>query len=338
MSRLHKFAIFLFLVLAVASIWFITFWYYALTKPLLFQSSSQVFEMQRGDTLQGVAFKLHEQGILPYPRLLVWFARLNGDSERLKAGEYGITAGMTPLELLANMVVGRVYLHQIQFIEGWTFPELLQALENEPTLKHTLQGVSTQQVMMKLGSINLHPEGQFFPDTYFFIRGNTDISILKMSYNRMNSVLSKEWDLRDKNVTYKDPYEALIIASLIEKETATPQERPQIAGVILRRLKQGIRLQVDPTVVYGLNKSYGYLLTKADLRSYTPYNTYRYYGLPPTPIDMPSEASIKAALHPDQNQETLFYVSRGDGTHQFSMTYQEHQKAVDKYILKKSTE
>ena len=334
MSLLKKIIVFfLAAFVLILGIWFAIVWHRLIYTPLLnkgqLQSTSIKVPPRTG--IHYLADQLHQEGYIYYPKLFILLAKINGEAYRLKAGEYRINPGITAPELLANMIAGKVMQRSILFVEGWTFRQYRKALNANPNIKHTTETLTDAELMEKLGYPNEHPEGLFFPDTYFFTWGDSDLTILREAYDAMKKVLAEAWDGRASTLSHQTAYEALIVASLIEKETALPRERPLISGVIMRRLQKGMRLQVDPTVVYGLGQPYGSKITKEDLESDTPYNTYRRYGLPPTPIDMPSQASIIAAMHPDHG-DALYYVSRGDGSHQFSVTYKEHFRAVEKYL------
>ncbi|HLD17127.1 MAG TPA: endolytic transglycosylase MltG [Coxiellaceae bacterium] len=334
--QLHKTFLFSLLIFLLASLWFITFWYYQLVRPMgAVQEESLI--VYRGDHITNIAAQLHERHLLPYPRLLIGFSQLNGEAYYLKTGEYSIKPDTSPLMLLADIVVGHVRVHTVRFLEGWTFQQMRETLDQAPLLQHTTTAMKPSEIMQWLGAGKEKPEGYFFPDTYNYVWGDSDKVILSQAHRHMEAVLQQEWDQRQVGLPYRSSYSALIVASMIEKETAEPSERSEVARVMLDRLKKHIRLAVDPTVVYGINKPYGYLLTKKDLASQSPYNTYRHYGLPPTPISMPSQASIHASLHPAESRGFLFYVSQGNGTHHFSKTYAEHLQAIKKYILGKST-
>lgn len=275
--------------------------------------------------------KLEAKGYLSHTMMFIFIARLCGDSHRLRFGEYSIEPGMSALELLGNMVKGRGLAdHHITIIEGWNFRQVMQRLNSDESLRHTVQDKSPEQIMKLLGSDKKSPEGLLFPDTYSFTWGNTDLDVIEHAYEKMQSVLKDEWNNRSKDFPYKKPYSALIIASLIEKETSIDQERSKIAGVIMLRLKKWMPLQIDPTVLYGRGKPFGASITHLDLKNKNPYNTYVNYGLPPTPIAMPGKASIYAALHPEKGT-ALYYVARGDGGHIFSDSYKQHRVAVKAY-------
>lgn len=325
------------ILVIVCSVWFAIVWHQFIHAPL--QSEKTIHQVTTikvfpGTGIHSLAKSLHEQGLLEQPQFFIWLAQITCDASLLQAGEYEITLSMTPLEFLKNVVAGKVKQRSITFIEGWTFRKMKQVLEENPYIQHNIHDLNNQQILKKLDCSYQYPEGLFFPDTYSFTWGDTDIEILNQAYHRMQIILNEAWQKRAANLPYKNPYQVLIVASLIEKETALPEERPKIAGVILRRLKKRMALQVDPTVLYGLDYSYNSPITKKDLMSNTPYNTYQHYGLPPTPIDMPSRASILASLRPASGS-ALYYVVCGNGGHIFSATYKEHKKAIKKYLGKR---
>ncbi|MCU7944471.1 MAG: endolytic transglycosylase MltG [Candidatus Thiodiazotropha sp. (ex Cardiolucina cf. quadrata)] len=287
-----------------------------------------------GMTVRSLAEDLQQRGMLEKPILLRFIARWQGQASKLKAGEYYLPAGTTPPKLLEILSSSQVVQYALTIIEGWTFDQLMAAIRRDPVLEHSLKGVTNDQVMQHLGLDDLHPEGRFYPDTYHFPRGTTDAAFLKRAYKRMESVLEQAWQQRKKQLPLKSPYEALILASIIERETGIPEERGKIAGVFIRRLKRGMLLQTDPTVIYGMGESYNGNIRKRDLARDTPYNTYLHKGLTPTPIAMPSGAAIRAALNPEEGN-SLYFVATGDGGHYFSSTLEEHNKAVRKYQLKR---
>lgn len=333
MSLIKKIVIFTCVIVVLMSgLWLTAVWRDLIYTPMLRgQHKSIAIKVPPGTGIHTLARTLYQARLVRYPRLFILLAKINGDAPKLKAGEYQITLKMTASELLANIVAGKVMQRSITFIEGWTFRQIKQALDENTHIEHTIVNMGNKQIMEKLGHPNQYPEGLFFPDTYYFTWGDNDIEVLKTAYNRMEKILKKQWLQRARGLPYKNAYQALIVASLIEKETALPEERRKIAGVIVRRMKKGMRLQVDPTVLYGLGRAYGSVIMQEDLDLYTPYNTYQRLGLPPTPIDMPGQASILAALHPAHG-DALYYVARGDGSHHFSATYKEHRKAVQKYL------
>lgn len=298
----------------------------------------QLTQKQRIDVVQGKAFSttlsdLAAKNIFAEPRLVMYLrlhARFTGQAKALKAGEYELVPGMNSFDLLALIVSGKTVLHQLRLIEGWTFAEALEVIRSSDELVHTLQDSDVESIMSSIGRSGLHAEGRLFPDTYYFPKGMTDEAFLRRASAAMDNVLKLEWEQREANLPYQSPEEALIMASIIEKETGAPVERAEIAGVFVRRLRMGMKLQTDPTVIYGLGEKFDGNLRRTDLESDTPYNTYTHTGLPPTPICLPGRASIHAALHPADG-DAIFFVSRGDGTHQFSATLEQHNAAVNRY-------
>lgn len=301
--------------------------------PLSVDESGFHYEVKTGETLTQVSRALSRAGVLDSPRFLVWMARIQGVAKQIKIGEYHLQPGITPPQVLEKLVSGNVIQYSQTIVEGLTFRELLAALEKHPQIQHTLNGLSNQQIMTRLGHPEEHPEGHFLPDTYNFPLGTTDAAFLKRAYNAMEKVLEDEWAGRISGLPLKTPYQALILASIVEKETGLAGERRTIAGVFIRRLEKRMRLQTDPTVIYGMGESFDGNLRRRDLQRDTPYNTYRRSGLPPTPIAMPGRDAIHAALNPDDG-ENLYFVSRGDGSHKFTKTLKQHNNAVIKYQLK----
>lgn len=293
---------------------------------------------QRINILPGTPFKvitrsLAEKGVLERPYLLEWTARLQGKAAKVQAGEYHIAPGMLPVQFLDMLVAGKVVQYSFTIVEGWNVRQVLDALKQDQDITHTLQASNARQLMPELELDKAHAEGWFFPDTYHFVRGTTDKDLLQRAYTSMRMRLEDQWQQREDGLPYASPYEALIMASIIEKETGVPEEREQIAGVFVRRLKKGMRLQTDPTVIYGIGESYDGNIRLKDLRTDTPYNTYTRGGLPPTPIAMPGLAAIHAALHPAAGN-SLYFVASGGGAHVFSSTLEQHNEAVIKYQLK----
>ncbi len=287
-----------------------------------------------GRSIISIANELANKNIISRPHYLAWMVRLNGQAKRIQAGEYEINNPITPKQFLALLVKGKVRQYSFTLIEGWSVKQVLNAINKNENLKHLIGTVSATQLMDKLGfPVDLHAEGWLFPDTYYFVRGESDVNVLLRAHDAMKENLNKAWEVRADNLPYKTPYEALVMASIIEKETGKGAERAQIAGVFVRRLKKGMRLQTDPTVIYGIGEAYDGNIRRRDLRKDTPYNTYTRKGLPPTPIAMPGLAAIQAALHPDDG-EALYFVAKGDGSHVFSNTLQQHNEAVIKYQLK----
>lgn len=302
--------------------------------PLSVPAKGLELHINPGASLHRISKDLAAQRILEYPRFLTLLGRQTGLASRIQAGEYNIDPGTTPAQLLDQLSSGKVIQHGLTLVEGWTFAQMRQAVADHPALNHTLGNLSDTEIMEKIGHAGEHPEGRFLPDTYLFPRGTSDIEFLKRAYDAMSSVLASEWDIRSADLPLDSPYESLILASIIERETAQPDERDLIAGVFIRRLEKNMRLQTDPTVIYGIGPAFDGNIRKRDLRTDTPYNTYTRSGLPPTPIAMPGAASIHAALHPAEG-DALYFVARGDGSHEFSSTIQAHNKAVRKYQLGK---
>jgi UPF0755 protein len=292
-----------------------------------------VVVVARGDGFRKVLRSLRQAGIDEGHDLL-WQALAweLGALRRLKVGEYAVRDGITPRELLKQIERGAVIQYRFTLVEGWNFRELRLALARHPVLEQTLPGQSDEQVMAALGAEGVHPEGRFLPETYQFVRGMNDLDVLRRAYGAMQQALAATWEARVPDLPLQSAEEALILASIIEKETGVPGERRDIAGVFVRRMRTGMRLQTDPTVIYGIGDAYDGNITRAHLTTDTPWNTYTRDGLPPTPIAMPGRAALAAAVDPADG-ETLYFVSRGDGSHQFSRTLEEHNAAVRRYQL-----
>lgn len=303
--------------------------------PLNVRATGQTLEIARGEGFNGIVSQLRQEKLTDAPPLL-WraLAMRLGVANKLHAGEYALAPGMTPTVLLETMAAGKVLHRRVTLVDGWTFAQVRQALQDAPKLAPGIQGLSDQQVMAKLGDASLSPEGEFMPDTYDYVLGMSDLDILERARKAMRVFLAEEWAKRDTSIWVQRPYQALVLASLVEKETAVPAERPQIAGVFERRLKLGMKLDTDPSVIFGMGSSYAGKIHKSDLETDTPYNTYMRAGLPPTPIALPSRAAIHAVLHPAAG-DALYFVAKGDGTHEFSATLAEQNAAVRKYILDK---
>lgn len=289
-----------------------------------------VVEIEKGDSFHKITQKLVEKGVEINPLWFRFIALQKKTLNKLKAGEYELIPGLTTTQLLTQFAEGRAKKYEITFLEGWTLKELVQQIENNPYLTKTVPRLSSAEIAAQLKLTETNPEGLFFPDTYFFEKKATDISILKRAYDKMQHVLQQEWQSKSPELPYKSSYEALIMASIVEKETGAINERNRIAGVFVRRLKKSMLLQTDPTVIYGMGEKYKGNIRTGDLTAPTPYNTYVITGLPPTPIAMPGQSAIHAALHPD-NENSLYFVSKGDGSHQFSATLAEHNSAVNSY-------
>ncbi len=295
-------------------------------------NGENVFTIEPGSNLRKISKQLADRGYIQNPYYLVIYARLKKIDNKLKAGEYELTEGITPGQLLELFVSGKVKQYSLTLIEGWSFKQVSKFIQDTPLLIHTLENTNSENFMENFDQSGLSPEGQFFPDTYHFTKGMTDIEFLKRSYNRLQEILTEEWEQRDPDLPYPTPYEGLIMASLIEKETALAEERRMIAGVFVRRLQKGMKLQTDPTVVYAMGETFDGNIRKTDLSIDSPYNTYLYPGLPPTPIAIVGREAIHAAFHPAPG-DTLYFVAKGDGSHHFSKTLDEHNNAVRKYQL-----
>lgn len=294
------------------------------------------YTLKPGTSLRSFAQEMEQQGYIRSSIYLRVIARWTGQGKKIKAGEYHIQPGTNPTQLLKQLVAGEVTTYNITLVEGLTFRQMMKHIGENRALSHSLQGLSDEQIMTKLGYAGVHPEGRFLADTYNFPKGGSDIELLQRAYKAMQDLLSKEWEAREPSIPLKNPYEALILASIVEKETALAKERPQIAGVFIRRLNKGMRLQTDPTVIYGMGEKYKGNIRRKDLRTDTPYNTYTRSGLTPTPICMPGKEAVRAVMHPAPGK-TLYFVARnlGDGSHQFSETLKQHNEAVRKYQLKR---
>ncbi len=285
-----------------------------------------------GSRFSSVSQQLLKQGVIKDPYSFELMARLLGRASDVKAGIYVRDPKITHLELLDQLTAGISNQSSMTFIEGWTFAEMRTALNGNSAIKHMTMGETDEQILLAIGAEEKHPEGLFFPDTYFFTPGTSDRDILKRAYQTMQYKLDNAWKTRAQGLPYDTPYKALIMASIVEKETGRSFERKKIAGVFVNRMNIGMRLQTDPTVIYGKGDQFDGNLRKNDLLRDTPYNTYTRSGLPPTPIAMPGLASIDAAMHPDKSN-ALYFVGKGDGTHAFSASLQEHNNAVIKYQL-----
>jgi len=304
-----------------------------LATPLNVSQGGYTLIVERGNSLRGVALRLAERGILRAPAVFSGYGRVSGLAGRIQAGEYALQAGDTPDELLEMLVDGRVKLHSITIIEGWTVAELLEALNNHPAVRHTLAIDAPSDLSAALNLDYPHPEGLFFPDTYHFPRDTADVELLRNAHELLLARLNAAWSGREPHGVLADPYAGLILASIVERETALEQERAQIAGVFIRRLEQGMRLQTDPTVIYGLGAAFDGNLTRRHLKTDTPYNTYTRNGLPPTPISLPGEGALQAVAHPAAG-DALYFVAtgRGDGSHHFTATLEEHNAAVARFL------
>ncbi len=300
-------------------------------SSVVIEDDALAYEVQPGTTFKQLADDLHARGVISKPLYWAALARLQNKAHKIKAGLYQLENTTTPIELLERLVVGKTVQFSLTIPEGWNYKQLREALNSHPQITPTL--TDRDIVMERLGRGGEHPEGWFYPDTYRFPKGTSDIEFLSRSLEVMETRLQEEWETRSEGLPLKNPYEALILASIVEKETGVPEERPLIAAVFISRLKKGMLLQTDPTIIYGLGDDYDGNLRYRDLRRDTPYNTYLHRGLPPTPIAMPGGDALRAVLHPADTR-ALYFVAKGDGSHHFSETYAEHRKAVIAYQLK----
>ena len=288
-------------------------------------------EIRQGMSTRAIANDLARHGVVMEPFTFSLLARMMNKDGKIKTGTYEFDQPtITPMALLAKITRGDVTLSDITFIEGQTFAQMRQALDQQADVKHLSSTMTEREILAEIGATESAAEGLFFPDTYYFSKGMTDIALMKRAYRLMRNRLAEEWNKRDTTLPYADVYQALIMASIIEKETGNKGERSLVSAVFVNRLRRGMKLQTDPTVIYGLGAHYSGALHRRDLQTDTAYNTYTRFGLPPTPIAMPGLASIKAALNP-QASSALYFVSRGDGSHQFSESLDQHNKAVNKF-------
>ena len=303
-----------------------------LATPLAIEDGEMIYQVRKGAVLPEVARDLEAAGVLANASYLGWYGRYTGQAAKIRAGEYRLTDDLVPDSLLALLVSGKSVEYQLTLVEGWNIRQVRAAVAAHEALQHDTAGVDDAALMQLLERPGVHPEGRFFPDTYSFTRGTTDLVFLARAMQRMEEQLAEAWAGRAVDVPLSDPEEALILASIVEKETGQPDERGEIAGVFARRLKKGMKLQTDPTVIYGMGERFDGNIRRADLREDTPYNTYVHAGLPPTPICMPGREALDAAVNPADG-DSLYFVARGDGSHAFSATLKEHNAAVRKYQL-----
>jgi UPF0755 protein len=317
------------LCVAGIAIVFGAFIYYATseiaTDPLPLQ-----FSVKAGSSLRSAAAQMQGAGVLRHPGAFVLMGRVLGEAGNIKAGIYEINRPVSPYGLLRRITEGDVTQQAITFVEGWTFRQMREALDAHPHVSRDLRGLDDAEILRRLGVAAASPEGLFFPDTYHFDAGSSDLLMLRRAYRLMQAHLEAQWAARAADLPLKTPYEALILASIVEKETGRPADRPLVAAVFINRLRKGMLLQADPTVIYGVGSAFDGNLRKRDLQTDTPYNTYTRTGLPPTPIAVPGLASLIATLNPPPS-DMLYFVSKGDGTSHFSRTLGEHERAVTKY-------
>lgn len=304
-------------------------WWWA-NQPLQLRTSPLDFRVAAGSSLRSAITQMREAGINVEPSLLAMLARINRADTSIKAGSYAVKTGVTPMQLLNKLLKGKVTQGDLTLVEGWTFRQWRARMDKHPDLNHETSGLSEAQIIAQLGLNIKSLEGQLFPDTYLFDKQSSDLELLARANRAMLHKLDSEWIQRAAGLPYKTPDEALVMASIVEKETGREADRNLVAAVFVNRLRKGMLLQTDPTVIYGLGDSFDGNLRKRDLQTDTPYNTYTRSGLPPTPISMPGQASLRAALNPAQS-DALFFVARGDGSSQFSQTLEEHNNAVNRY-------
>ena len=307
-----------------------------LNSPLVAAEPEQQFELEvkPGTTIRGLARTLNADNKLKRPLWWEAYARYTGEARSIKTGEYSLSTSITPVALLSTLQKSQQKQYSLTLLEGWNIWQVRDALAKHEVLEQTIEPVADENLMEFIGAAAGHPEGQFLPDTYLFPKGTTDAQFLLRAHKQLQATLEEAWQGRDEGLPVTTPYEALIQASIIEKETSIDSEREIIAGVITGRLRKKMRLQMDPTVIYGIGKDFNGNITRKDLQTKTPYNTYKIPALPPTPIAMSSAASIFAAVHP-ADTKALFFVADGTGGHVFNETVEEHNKAVRKFILKK---
>lgn len=330
-------AIFSVLVLAavVVGTWFYAEWDRFTNAPLV-QTEASVIDIAPGSSFNAIVRTIKQAGLTQAPDLY-WRAlsermRVTG---KLHAGEYAVPLGTTPRMLLQRMADGDVVQHKVTIVEGWTFKQMRAAIAQRADLAQTVTTLSDDEIMQRLNAGGDMPEGRFLPETYTFTRGDNDLDIYRRAHAAMRKALDDVWATRAPELPIDTPYEALILASIIERETGKASERPEIAGVFVRRLKIGMRLATDPTVIYGLGASFDGNLRRRDLETDTPYNTYTRAGLPPTPIALPGKAALTAAVHPNEGK-TLYFVARGDGSHEFTENLEAHNRAVAKFQLRRN--
>ncbi|MBS1187260.1 MAG: aminodeoxychorismate lyase [Burkholderiaceae bacterium] len=307
-------------------------------QPLIPADGKPVeFAIRAGSGVNASAQQIADAGAPVNPMLFALLVRVNGNGGKLKAGQYELKPGATPMRLMQQLVRGEFAQESLTIIEGWTFRQMRQVVAAHPALKHDVAQLSDQELLAKLGADYRHPEGLFFPDTYLFAKGSSELLLYRQAHAALTKRLNEQWQKRDAALPYKTPYEALIMASIVEKETGQKSERDMIAGVFVNRLRKGMLLQTDPTVIYGMGELYQGNIRKRDLQTDTPYNTYTRAGLPPTPIALPGAQSLAAAFRPAAT-DALYFVARGDGTSQFSGNLDDHNRAVNQYQRKiKST-
>ncbi|MEK6736185.1 MAG: endolytic transglycosylase MltG [Pseudomonadota bacterium] len=320
----------LFLLISLGVTLFSGWLYYQFNRDLQLPTLPYEFSIESGSSLKRVTQQLVEAGILPNAWSFILLSRYMGNASIIKAGDYQLTKDLSQIALLEYLKKGDVKQHEIKFLEGWTFSQLRKTLNEHPAIQNKTSHLSEQEILQLIGANETTAEGLFFPDTYYFVRNTSDINIMQRAYQKMQETLQNAWSTRVESLPLATPYEALILASIIEKETGLASDRPDIAGVFINRLRAGMRLQTDPTVIYGLGDQFDGNLRKKDLQADHEYNTYTRDGLPPTPIAMPGLASIQAALNPART-DALYFVAKGNGESSFSANLADHNRAVTKY-------
>ncbi|WP_323003895.1 endolytic transglycosylase MltG [Denitromonas sp.] len=317
-------------VLVIAAAAASLIWY--VDRPLTVAGERVEVQIARGASMRQAANAVADGGVAVSASTLYWFARIGGHANRIKAGTYAFESGVSPRQIVEKLVRGDVVLKSLALIEGWTFRQVRAAIDAHPDLQHDSKDMDDAELLRQIGASETHPEGLFFPDTYHFERGMSDLDVYRQAYAQMQSRLTDQWEKRAADLPLKSPYEALILASIVEKETGQGADRPLIASVFINRLRVGMLLQTDPTVIYGVGPTFDGNLRRRDLERDTPYNTYTRPGLPPTPIAMPGHAAIEAALNPAAS-DFYYFVARGDGSSEFSKNLSEHNRAVRLYQL-----
>jgi UPF0755 protein len=310
-----------------------TGWWYA-QQPLKVIRETTEFTVPRGMSMRQAADVIWVAGVRAEPRFVSLLARLSGHAQQIKAGTYQVSSGITPWELILKLESGDVARGAVLLLEGWTFEQVRSALEKHPDLINDIGILSESEILARIGANHKKPEGLFFPDTYVFNKRDSALAVLASAYRAMQRRLGSEWEARASELPLKSPYEALILASIVEKETGRNADRTRIANVFINRLRLGMKLQTDPTVIYGMGDKFKGNLRSIDLKTDTPWNTYMRGGLPPTPIAMPGLSSLHAVMHPEGG-DMLYFVARGDGSSEFSRNLSEHNRAVEKYQRKK---
>jgi len=332
MKKLKLIFLYLLLALALAATALSGYAWYWTEKPVALDGDRVDYIVEAGSRPRSIAQTMNQAGVRVNEDGFVLLARLTGQDKLLQAGAYEAVKGDTPRTLLERMASGDMTQTRLTFVEGWTYQRMRQALRDNTHIKQTLDGVTDEELLARLGTAASSPEGLFHPDTYVFVPGSTDFDLLRRAYRAQQELLEAMWKDRDPQLPLETPYEALILASIIEKETGHGADRDRVSGVFVNRLRLRMPLQTDPTVIYGMGESYEGRIRKKDLATDTPWNTYTRPGLPPTPIASPGRASLSAALHPESHK-FLYFVSRGDGTSEFSENLAAHNRAVAKYIL-----